>query len=245
MELSVVIPAYNEAGNIKPLLAEIRKILDGYCLYEVICIDDFSTDDTARELIAAKDDGFLQLRIFRHTRNYGQSAGLLTGIRAARAPWVATLDGDGQNDPGDIPRMLSRIRISNRQPCLQLVVGCRTRRRDTHLKRLSSRIANGARRWVLKDDTSDTGCGIKIVSREAFLALPYFDHMHRFLPALFQGYGGLVETVEVNHRLRQHGTSHYGVFDRLWIGIVDLFGVWWLLKRHRRVEFAEMHDEQH
>lgn len=245
MELSVVIPAYNEAGNIKPLLVEIRKTLDGYCLYEVICIDDCSTDDTVRELIAAKDDGFSQLRVFCHTRNCGQSAGILTGIRAARAPWIATLDGDGQNDPADIPRLLRRIRISNRHPCLQLVVGCRTRRRDTRLKRLSSRIASGARRWVLKDGASDTGCGLKIVSREAFLALPYFDHMHRFLPALFQGNGGLVETVEVNHRPRLHGASNYGVFDRLWIGIVDLFGVWWLLKRSRQVESAEMHVEQH
>ncbi|HEY8553032.1 MAG TPA: glycosyltransferase, partial [Burkholderiales bacterium] len=160
----------------------------------------------------------------------GQSAALMTGARAARAPWIATLDGDGQNDPADIPRLYAAAR---KDPRLGLIVGYRRRRHDTLLKRVSSRIANGVRSRVLRDRTPDTGCGLKLIRRELYLALPYFDHMHRFLPALVQALGAPTLSIDVNHRPRQRGRSNYGLHDRLWAGIVDLLGVLWLTRRMR------------
>jgi dolichol-phosphate mannosyltransferase len=232
VDLSVVIPAHNEAENLGPLVREIGAALDGKSDYEVVLVDDGSTDATP-ERAAEVARAFPRLRVARHARSRGQSFAIVTGVRAARAPWIATLDGDGQNDPADIPRLLAAR--SGATPAGEgplLLAGYRKRRRDTWLKRVSSRVANAVRGRLLGDRTPDTGCGLKLFEREAFLALPQFDHMHRFLPALFLRAGGRVVSVEVGHRPRERGRSHYGMFDRLWIGIVDLFGVWWLI--HRR-----------
>lgn len=222
-------PVKNEADNIAPLVAEIRAALDGRMEYEVIYVDDGSTDDTPSRLSALTRD-CPQLRVVRHAQSCGQSTAVLTGVRNATYAWVVTLDGDGQNDPADIPAMLAKAGHG----AVQLVCGYRRNRRDTWMKRMSSRIANGVRSRLLHDDTPDTGCGLKLFPRELFLALPYFDHMHRFLPALVQRTGGLVVSVEVNHRPRERGKSNYGVHNRLWVGIVDLFGVMWLLRRAKR-----------
>ena len=239
MEVSLVIPAYNEADNISALLSEIAGVLNGVVEYEMVFVDDGSTDDTVQRLIAIRDKGLKNLRIYQHGRQCGQSAAILTGVRAARAKWIVTLDGDGQNDPRDIPRLLSFIR-SMHCPENLLVTGLRLRRQDNILKRLSSWIANGVRRALLKDGTQDTGCGLKLFSREAFLELPRFDHMHRFLPALFRRNGGVIEVIQVNHRPRLRGVSKYGVRNRLWVGIVDLFGVMWLLRRNQHPDWKEL-----
>lgn len=240
MEFSLVIPAYNEAGNIRSLLNEIQRALAGMMEYEVVFVDDGSTDDTIAQLIAARDDGFTNLRIRHHRRRCGQSAAILSGVRAARAAWIVTLDGDGQNDPADIPRLLTLVRSEDRASNLQLVTGLRLRRLDNALKRLSSKVANSVRSALLNDGTPDTGCGLKLFARQAFLELPQFDHMHRFLPALFLRNGGAVAMLEVNHRPREHGISKYGVHNRLWVGIVDLLGVMWLLRRAQYPECTEV-----
>jgi dolichol-phosphate mannosyltransferase len=171
-----------------------------------------------------------EIRLIRHTVRSGQSAAVATGVREARAGWIATLDGDGQNDPADIPKLLDAVR-SARSPQLRLVMGNRTTRRDTWLRRLSSRVANGVRGGMLKDGTPDTGCGIKVFDRAVFMDMPRFNHMHRFMPALFQREGFDVVSVPVNHRERTRGKSKYGLHNRLWVGIVDLFGVMWLIRR--------------
>jgi dolichol-phosphate mannosyltransferase len=228
--LSLVIPVHNEADNVAPLLAEIRAALNGRLAYEVIYVDDASTDDTAARLRALLA-GNPQLRVLGHRERCGQSSALRTGVKAARAPWVVTLDGDGQNDPADIPRFLALLDRPDRPARLQLVIGYRRRRQDSAMRRLSSRLANAVRARLLHDRTPDVGCGLKLLSREAFLDLPFFDHMHRFLPALILRNGGQVVTVEVSHRPRSHGRSHYGVQNRLWVGIVDMLGVMWLRAR--------------
>ncbi len=232
MDLSVVIPVKNEAGNIAPLVREIRAALDGFIGYEIIFIDDGSNDATAAEIrqLAAETP---RLRLLRHTQSCGQSAAIRTGVRAARAAWVATMDGDGQNDPADIPK-LWRLRPASSEVAPVLVNGNREKRQDGWSKRSASRIANLIRGRLLGDNTPDTGCGLKLFPRALFLDLPYFDHMHRFLPALILREGGRVHSVRVNHRPRRSGVSKYGVFDRLWIGIVDLFGVMWLKRRAGR-----------
>jgi dolichol-phosphate mannosyltransferase len=222
----------NEAGGVAPLIDEIRSALDGRYSYEVICVDDGSDDGTAERLGALRR-GFPGLRVLRHERSCGQSTAILTGVRAARAPWIVTLDGDGQNDPADIPKLLAALADPVRPGGLKMVCGHRRQRRDTWLRRMSSRVANAVRGWFLADRTPDTGCGLKVVERETYLALPYFDHMHRFLPALVQRQGGQTVSVEVNHRPRACGQSKYGLFDRLWVGIVDLIGVAWLRRRAR------------
>jgi dolichol-phosphate mannosyltransferase len=244
MDLSLVIPVRNEQPNVAPLVAEIRAALDGRLDYEVIYVDDSSTDDTPERLAELSRD-FPRLRAVRHQRNCGQSAALLTGVRLARAPWVATLDGDGQNDPADIPAMLATLRGQAAGPDrsadgLQLVCGHRRKRMDSVAKRFSSRVANAVRGRLLRDRTPDTGCGLKLFSREAFLALPHFDHMHRFLPALIIRSGGRVVSTPVAHRPRLRGRSHYGMFDRLWVGIVDLLGVMWLTRRAKRSPVIEL-----
>ncbi|MEO5573254.1 MAG: glycosyltransferase family 2 protein [Gammaproteobacteria bacterium] len=226
-ELSVVVPVHNEEGNIEPLIGEIRAALDGVLDYEVIYVDDGSSDATLQRLIALRN-GFNRLRILNHRKSCGQSTAVLTGARAARAAWIVTLDGDGQNDPADIPALLA-ARSGADGP--QLICGRRRRRNDSWLKRLSSRVANRVRAGLLKDNTPDTGCGLKLFSRSAFLALPHFDHMHRFLPALMLRNGGRVVNVDVNHRARGHGKSNYGLHNRLWVGIIDMFGVMWLQRR--------------
>ncbi len=232
----MVIPVRNEAPNVAPLVAELRAALEGRCEFEIIYVDDGSADGTAAA-VAALARSWPRLRLLRHARSYGQSAATLSGVRAARGHFIATLDGDGQNDPADIPRLFEMAHAAPRTPAL-LIAGLRLKRRDTAAKRLASRIANGVRARLLGDATVDTGCGLKVLRREAFLELPFFDHFHRFLPALVLRQGGRVVSVPVNHRPRAGGRSNYGVLDRLWVGIVDLVGVMWLQRRGVRPELV-------
>lgn len=239
LDVSVVIPVCNEQDNVEPLAREIHAALEGRHAYETIFVDDGSTDGTAAAVRAARDAGMPEIRLVRHAVRSGQSAAVATGVREAGAPWIATLDGDGQNDPADIPKLLDVARCSG-SARLRLVMGNRTTRRDTWLRRLSSRVANGVRGGLLNDGTPDTGCGIKVFDRAVFMDMPRFNHMHRFMPALFQREGYEVTSVPVNHRERTRGRSKYGINDRLWVGIVDLFGVMWLLRRvSRRVPVRE------
>ena len=239
--LSVVIPVHDEADNVGPLAAEIHAALDGRVEFEIVYVDDASGDDTPQRLreLARNDP---RLRVLRHRANAGQSTALLTGVRHARGALIATLDGDGQNDPADIPALLARWDDEQRAGAdgPLLIAGWRASRRDTWIRRLSSRIANGVRRRVLGDGTPDTGCGLKLFRRDDFLALPYFDHLHRFLPALVIRHGGHVVSVPVNHRPRLRGRSHYGVGNRLFVGIVDMGGVLWLRRRTRLTAVEEI-----
>ncbi|WP_459677288.1 glycosyltransferase family 2 protein [Acidisoma sp. 7E03] len=230
--ISVVVPVRNEAPNILPLIGEIRAALTGIP-HEIVYVDDGSTDETPQRLRQALAEG-APLRIIRHKASCGQSAGVITGVKHARGTWIATLDGDGQNDPASIPEMLARAQTEERQgggPIL--IAGWRQKRRDTSAKRYGSRIANKVRAAVLKDATPDTGCGLKVFRRDAFLEIPHFDHMHRFLPALFIRQGGRVISVAVNHRPRLEGQSNYNNWQRLKVGIVDLIGMYWLQRRWR------------
>ena len=241
MELSVVIPVLNEAGNIEPLLAEVVAALQGKFDYEIVYVDDASDDATPDELASARRR-HPPLRVVTHRRTCGQSTALRSGVIAARGDWIATLDGDGQNDPADIPKLLEVARQAAATGQTVLVAGYRKRRQDSNVKRVSSRVANAVRSRLLGDATPDTGCGLKVFARADFLTLPYFDHMHRFLPALMQRAGGSVTSVEVNHRHRQRGASKYGTLDRLAVGIVDLLGVMWLQRRARIPEANEARD---
>jgi dolichol-phosphate mannosyltransferase len=227
MQFSIVVPVYNEAGNVQPLLAEIRRAMVGLGGYEIIYVDDGSDDGTGDELREALHS-HPRLRVLRHHRRSGQSGALLSGVRAARAPWILTLDGDGQNDPRDIRLLVAQLAGAEGP---RLVVGHRVQRRDAPLRRWSSRIANAVRSQLLHDGTPDTGCGLKLFPREQFLALPAFDHMHRFIPALMQRQGVPVASIPVGHRPRQRGKSKYGVHNRLWVGLVDMAGVMWLQRR--------------
>ena len=243
--LSVLVPIYNEADNIAPLIHNIRTALDDKIAFELIYIDDNSTD-TSWAILQEHAKDFKALRLIRHQKTYGQSIAILSGVKAAQADWIVTLDGDGQNDPADIPRLLTVLQNPNRPTQLHMVAGVRRFRHDNRLKRLSSRIANNIRHRLLHDNTLDTGCGLKLFSRKAFLALPHFNHMHRFLHALFLREGGQVISIEVNHRPRQHGQSKYGLFDRLWVGITDLLGVMWLQRRAVKAEMiqeTQQHDQ--
>jgi dolichol-phosphate mannosyltransferase len=237
LELTVIIPVYNEVESIAALLAEVCGQLDGQLDYAVIVVDDGSIDSTPGVLQACRQ-AHPRLRIFRHRRCCGQSAAIATGVQAAGSPWIATLDGDGQNDPADI-LTLYRAMVSSPDGVM-LVTGYRKQRRDGWLKRISSRIANSVRAVVLGDATPDSACGLKVFARETFLALPQFDHMHRFLPALVQRQGGRVLSIEVHHRPRRRGVSKYGVHDRLWAGIIDMLGVRWLQRRNRRPVVSEI-----
>lgn len=230
--VSVLIPARNEAGNLCALLQEVRAALAGEH-YEVIVVDDGSSDNSIAELLALKP-GFAQLHVLHHAHALGQSTSIYHAAHAARGRWLATLDGDGQNDPADLPAMLARVRGSEgRVDGIKLVAGHRVSRRDTASKRWASRFANGLRRRLLRDGVPDTGCGIKLIERELFLRLPYFDHMHRFIPALAQRHNARMVVHAVNHRSRQAGVSKYGNIDRALAGVVDLLGVWWLIRRTR------------
>lgn len=228
-ELSVVIPVHNEEANIQPLVDEVRQALDGKLAYELIYVNDGSSDGTIQRLSDAGQE-CPELRVISHAESVGQSTAVRTGVQYAQGQWIATLDGDGQNDPADLPALYAAL-LQNSPDGVQLVNGYRKKRKDTFIKRISSRLANGIRSFLLKDETPDTGCGLKVFSREAYLALPFFDHMHRFLPAMIQRGGGKVMSVEVNHRERERGASHYGFFDRLWVGVFDLMGVAWLQRR--------------
>ena len=239
MDLSVVVPVKDEEENIASLIKEICSVLDGLLEYEIIYVDDGSSDKTWERLVALSAK-LSHLKIVRHRKSCGQSIAIHTGVKAARAPLVATLDGDGQNDPADIPRLLEVFNSSDSPVGLQLVIGHRRKRQDRWLKRISGRVANKVRGYLLKDRTPDTGCGLKLFPRETFLDLPFFDHMHRFLPALILRNGGAVRSVPVNHRPRKHGQSHYGIWDRLWVGLVDLLGVMWLQRRSKTAEVEEV-----
>ena len=237
MELTVVIPVFNEVESIAPLIDEVCTRLDGKLDYEIIVVDDGSTDSTPGVLQSSRQ-AHPQLRILRHRRCCGQSAAIASGVQSAAAPWIVTLDGDGQNDPADILMLYQALDKSSTAG--MLVTGYRKQRRDDWLKRLSSRVANTVRAWVLGDATPDSACGLKVFARDTFLALPQFDHMHRFLPALVQRQGGRVLSIEVRHRPRARGVSKYGLHDRLWTGIIDLFGVRWLQRRNQRPVVSEI-----
>ena len=228
-ELSVVVPVYNEADNILPLVQEIVAALEGVADYEIVYVNDGSSDATATILRQAQTT-VPRLRVVTHKESCGQSTAVRTGVKNARSPIIATLDGDGQNDPADIPALLEVLRESD-DPDNLLVAGWRAKRLDSEVKKISSRIANGVRSRLLGDATPDTGCGLKVFSRAAFLDMAYFSHMHRFLPALMIRRGGRVVSVKVNHRHRERGVSKYGTWDRLKVGVVDLFGVRWLQRR--------------
>ena len=225
--VSVVIPVRNEAPNIAPLVAEIRVALAGIP-HEIIYVDDGSTDATPAILA-----GLAPVRWLRHRASCGQSAAIMTGIAMAQGTWIATLDGDGQNDPADIPRLLARAQV---EPGLVMVAGHRVNRQDGWVKRRSSRLANRVRSALLRDATPDTGCGLKLFHRALFLAMPHFDHMHRFLPALALRQGAVVLSEPVNHRPRLRGASNYGTLDRLAVSIFDVLGVAWLQRRGKRPE---------
>jgi dolichol-phosphate mannosyltransferase len=243
VKISVVVPVHNEAGNIAPLIQEITQALTEAENYEMIYVDDGSTDQTAAVLWNCRRQ-FPNLRIIRHELSCGQSTALYTGIKAAVYPYIATLDGDGQNDPADIPR-LYQVFLEKRQsqPDLWMVAGWRNKRYDSKWRLFSSKVANGVRAALLGDNTPDTGCGLKVFLRDHFLELPYFDHMHRFLPALIIRAGGSVWSEPVRHRPRATGASNYGTLDRLWAGIIDLFGVIWLQKRAKRPLIKELQGD--
>ena len=230
--LSIVVPVRNEQGNIAPLVGDIETACAGISAFELIYVDDGSSDGTAAALVGLALTR-PWLRVVRHAQSCGQSAAVRSGVRAAKAPIVATLDGDGQNDPAFIPAMLAQIEAAG--PSAGLVQGQRVGRKDTGFKRMQSRIANKVRGAILKDGTRDTGCGLKCFRRDAYLALPYFDALHRFMPALMVREGLTVLHHDVRDRQRLTGVSNYGFFDRLWVGILDLAGVWWLIRRRKRV----------
>jgi dolichol-phosphate mannosyltransferase len=235
--VSVVVPVRNEAGNIAPLVAEIASALAGRT-FEVIYVDDGSTDGTGAELTRVQAQ-YPFLRQIRHARSCGQSAALRSGMLAARAPLVVTLDGDGQNDPAFLPKLIAELERG--APRIGLIAGQRVGRKATAFKRFQSRFANTVRGAILRDGTRDSGCGLKAFPRDLGLALPYFDGLHRFLPALVRREGRDIGYVDVVDRPRQHGVSNYGFWDRLWIGILDLCGVWWLIRRKKRVpEISEV-----
>ena len=229
-ELSVVVPVFNEAGNILPLAEEVRAALNGICTYELIFIDDGSSDASAAELRQALAND-PNVRLLNHLKRGGKSAALVTGFFAARAPWIQTLDGDRQNDPADVARAWKLIHAPVPDAALGIVAGVRKKRNDGAIKWLSSRIANFVRRNMLRDDTKDTGCGFKLIRTDVAQHIPYFDGMHRFLPALTRRQGYTIVQMPVEDRPRMMGVSKYGFFGRLAVGIFDLFGVFWLMRR--------------
>lgn len=232
-EISVIVPVKNEAENIRPLIDEIVRALGAGERYEIVYVDDGSTDATPEVLRELRAE-LPALRALRHERSSGQSAAIRTGVAAARGALIITLDGDGQNDPADIPALVARFRMeAARDPGLGMVAGQRRKRHDSLSRRLQSRIANRVRQALLKDGTQDTGCSLKAFPRALFLELPYFDHMHRFLPALVKREGRRIAFLTVNHRPRRAGRSHYGLWGRLGNAITDLLGVVWLMRRRR------------
>ena len=241
-QLSVVVPVHNEEDNVAPLVGEIVAALRGNASlqggdFEIVYVDDASTDATLARLQALQRE-VPELRVVRHVSNAGQSTAVRNGVRAARAPWIATLDGDGQNDPADIPKLL--VQRDAAASDIQLFAGWRVNRQDSGSKRWASKWANAIRARMLRDETPDTGCGIKLFEREAFLELPYFDHMHRYLPALMQRAGWKTVSVPVNHRHRTAGVSKYNNLNRAVVGIRDLRGVAWLIARSRRTAVEEV-----
>jgi len=235
VDVSIVVPVRNEAENVAPLIAEISAALDGRWAYEIIYVNDGSTDATPQRLAAIMKQR-RNLRQINHAASSGQSAAVRSGVRAARGVIVATLDGDGQNNPAFLPEMIAAI--ENGGDRVGLAAGQRIGRKDTGFKKMQSRIANAVRNAILRDGTRDTGCGLKAFRRDVFLIMPYFDGLHRFLPALVRREGYDIAYVDVIDRPRHSGVSNYGFFDRLWIGIMDLAGVWWLIRRKKPTPVA-------
>jgi dolichol-phosphate mannosyltransferase len=230
--VSVVMPVRNEEGNVALVVEEIVAALNGRWSFEIVCVDDGSVDGTdakLRELMLR----YPNLREVRQQPSGGKAAALRAGVRAARASTIAILDGDGQNNPAYLVPMISAL-LDGRER-VGLVAAQRLRRRDTFSKKLQSRIGNHVRRAILRDDTLDVNCGLKAFPRELFLALPFFDGLHRFLPALVRREGYDIAYVDVVDRPRHSGTSNYGLFDRLWVGIADLLGVFWLIRRKQNI----------
>lgn len=238
-QLSVVIPMYNEGENVEPLLLEIYQALKNHPQFEMIVVDDGSTDSTVSQ-IKVLQTKMPQLRLLQHKKNAGQSVGIVTGVKGANFDWICTLDGDGQNDPADILKMAEEASRYCENTEILLMAGHRMHRKDTGWKRFGSCFANSIRRFFLKDNCPDTGCGLKLFSRTAFLQIPHFNHVHRYLPALFLRAGGEVYNVPVNHRPRTHGESKYGNWGRLKVGIVDLMGVAWLIRRPCQCDVKEV-----
>ncbi|WP_417832373.1 glycosyltransferase family 2 protein [Terasakiella sp.] len=240
-EMSVVVPVKNEAENIQPLIEEICAALEGKISFEIVYVDDGSDDETPQKLrdMQAKLDN---LRVVTHRQSCGQSTAVRTGVKQAQGRVIATLDGDGQNDPADIPALYDELVKDDNQDFL-LMAGWRAKRHDSAFKLWQSRNANKIRAGLLGDNTPDTGCGLKVFTREAFLDLPYFNHMHRFLPALMIRRGGRVQSVQVNHRARERGVSKYGMWNRLWVGIVDILGVMWLQSRGKVPEIVPSKED--
>ena len=230
-DISIVIPMRNEAGNIDALVGDIAKACAPVGVYEIVVVDDGSTDATADRARALAADH--PVRLIHHPTSAGQSAAVHSGVLAARGRFICTLDGDGQNPPSELPKLAQPL-IDDTTGRLGLVAGQRVDRQDTLSKRLGSRFANTLRAWLLKDGTRDTGCGLKGFRRDAFLRLPYFDHMHRYLPALFKRDGWQVALVDVSHRERIAGTSNYSNIQRAIVGFFDLMGVAWLIRRRKK-----------
>ena len=238
LDLSVVVPVHNERDNVAPLVREIEAALAPLSLtWEMVYVDDRSRDDTLAQLRALKA-AHPRLRVLHHRSQSGQSTALRTGIKAARGRWIATLDGDGQNDPADIPKLLAARDAGN--PKTRLYAGWRVQRRDSGSKRWASKVANAIRARLLRDETPDTGCGIKLFERAVYLDLPYFDHMHRYLPALVKRAGWQSVSVPVNHRERTAGQSKYNNLQRAWVGLKDLRGVAWLIQRSKLTDVDEL-----
>ncbi|CAN1505971.1 WcaA Glycosyltransferases involved in cell wall biogenesis [Caulobacteraceae bacterium] len=238
LDISVVVPVHNESGAVAGLVQEIGAALDGWA-YEMIFVDDASKDDTHAKLVALKAT-YPALRVLANRKNAGQSRAIMNGVLAARAPVIGTLDGDGQNDPADLPALLQQLNRPDAPQGLGFVGGRRVKRQDSQAKKLASRLANNVRQALLRDGADDSGCGIKVVRRDLFLRLPYFDHMHRYMPALVQREGALAEFAVVNHRHRSTGASKYTNLGRLLAALTDLGGVIWL--RTRRRDFGHVDE---
>jgi glycosyltransferase involved in cell wall biosynthesis len=239
--ISIVIPAKDEAGNIASLFREIHAVLHHYHDFEIVLVDDGSEDQTLENARAAAATLGCPFQGIRHRTSIGQSGALRSGIDAARFPWIITMDGDGQNDPADIPLLLQQAATVNKADFC--IAGYRKDRRDTAWKRFQSRLANRVRNAILRDGVPDTGCGLKLFPKATFRKLPWFDHIHRFLPALIRGMGGDIRVVDVHHRPRQAGVSKYSAWNRAWVGITDLFGVFWLLHRYPVPEIVDQVSE--
>jgi len=238
--ISVVIPAKDESENIGLLIKEISQALQGTAPFEVVVVDDGSSDDTFEQVLKAGVDNHCTTRAIRHEHSLGQSTAILTAVRHAKGDFIVTMDGDGQNDPADIPAMLALAEtIQDQDFC---IAGYRKKRKDTAWKRFQSRVANKVRNAMLNDGVPDTGCGLKLIPRETFLQLPHFNHMHRYIPALVRRLGGSIHIQEVNHRDRQQGVSKYTAWNRLWVGIVDILGVMWLNRRGKIIRIAKVQD---
>ncbi|WP_394173116.1 glycosyltransferase family 2 protein [Thalassotalea litorea] len=242
MDISVVVPAKNEQDNIDPLITEINRALTGHYEYEIVYVDDGSTDETYQRLADIQQNQ-PNLKIIRHKVSVGQSTAVFNGVKNSQGSLIATLDADGQNDPADLPKLIDAAKAQPQYSHFCIAGYRKNRSGDNSWKRWQSKVANQIRQALLDDETPDTGCGIKVIPRETFIALPYFDHMHRFLPALIKRRGGNIEVIEVNHRPRLSGTSNYSFSNRALVGLVDLFGVIWLKRRYKRAEIIETNHE--